>query len=148
MKSTIQSILGGTVMILMAGCASTFQDPGTPPSAKLSLEAVSAAYDGAVVTGKGTLNYNGQAHHFTMTGLGIGGTGLQKVSGPGEVYNLNKLADFAGTYKGVSKGLTLFKGRMQSKVTNEHGVVVYVAAETKGIASDTGARAFTVKLTD
>jgi hypothetical protein len=148
MNSTIPSILGGTVMILMAGCASTFQAPSTPPSATLSLEAMSAAYSGAVVTGKGTLNYQGRVHHFTMTGLGIGGTGLQKVSATGEVYNLNNLADFAGTYKGVSKGLTLFKGRMQSKVTNEHGVVAYVAAETNGIASDTGARAFEVKLTD
>jgi hypothetical protein len=148
MKSTIQSILCGTVMILVGGCASTFQAPDTPPSATLSVEAVSAAFDGAVATGKGTLNYQGQVHHFTMAGLGIGGTGLQKVSGTGEVYNLNNLADFAGTYRGVSKGLTLFKGKTQSRVTNEHGVVVYVAAETKGIASDTGARGFEVKLTD
>lgn len=148
MKSAIQSILGCTVMILMAGCASTFQAPGTPPSATFSMEGVSAAYDGAVSTGKGTLNYRGQVHHFAMTGLGIGGTGFQQVSATGELYNLNDLADFAGIYKGVSKGLTLFKGKMQSKVTNERGVVAYVTAETKGVASDTGVRTFKVKLTD
>ena len=133
---------------MIAACASTFQPPSTAPSATLSVEGVSAAYDGAVATGKGTLNYHGQVHHFTMTGLGIGGTGLQQVSATGEVYNLKGLADFAGIYKGVSKGLTLFKGKMQSKVTNEHGVVAYVAGETKGLASDTGVRAFKVKLTD
>ena len=148
MKSTIRLALTGIGALLIAACASTTEAPSTSSSATLSVEGVSAAYNGAVANGKGTLNYQGQIHHFTMTGLGAGGTGAQKVSATGEVHNLNSLADFAGIYKGASKGLTVIKGTMTAKMTNEHGVVVYLSGERQGAASNTGVRAFKITLTD
>lgn len=151
MMRTIKSILSAAALILLSACASTSsskQAPTTTPSATLHVAGASAAYKGAVGTGKGTLNYQGQVHHFTIVGLGAGGYGAQKVEATGEVYNLNDLADFPGTYKGISKGLTLINGKMHSKMTNGNGVVIYLTGERTGVATNTGVRTIVVKLTD
>ena len=122
--------------------------PSTPPAATVRIQEWSAAYYGSAAAGKGTLYYNGQRHHFTISGLGVGGMGGQKVSATGKVYNLNSLHDFPGTYHGISQGLTLIEGKMHAKLTNGNGVVMYLAGQTEGLASSMGAQAFEVSLTD
>lgn len=134
--------------LFIAGCASMTQAPSAAPSATVSIREWSAAYYASAEAGKGTLNYHGQRHHFTISGAGVGGAGGQKVSATGKVYNLNKLSDFSGTYRGISKGLTLIEGRMHAKLTNGNGVVMYLAGETEGLASSMGVQAFEVNLTN
>ena len=141
------SAFTGIAILLIAGCASMTQAPSTPPSATVSIREWSAAYYGSAAAGKGTLYYHGR-HHFTISGLGAGGMGAQKISATGKVYNLNRLSDFSGTYHGISRGLTLIEGKMHAKLTNGSGVVMYLAAETEGLASSMGAQAFEVSLTD
>ena len=146
-----RTILNATIAALaltLAGCASTTQAPSTPPSATVSIREWTAAYYGSAAAGKGTLHYNGQRHHFTISGLGAGGMGGQRVSATGKVYNLSRLSDFAGTYRGVSQGLTLVEGKMHAKLTNGNGVVMYLAGETEGLASSIGVQAFEVTLSD
>jgi hypothetical protein len=144
----INSAFASLTFLLIGGCASTTTAPSTPPSATVRIQEWSAAYYGSAAAGKGTLNYNGQRHHFTISGLGVGGAGGQKISATGKVYNLNKLSDFSGTYRGISTGLTLIEGKMHAKLTNGNGVVMYLAGETEGLASSMGAQAFEVSLTD
>jgi hypothetical protein len=144
----INSAVTGITILLFAGCASMTQAPSTQPSATVRIQEWSAAYYGSVAAGKGTLNYNGQRHHFTISGLGAGGAGAQKISATGKVYNLNNLSSFSGTYHGISRGLTLIEGKMHAKLTNGNGVVMYLAGETEGVASSMGAQAFEVRLTD
>ncbi len=144
----INSALTGITILLLAACASTTKAPSAPPSATVSIREWSAAYYGSVAKGKGTLYYNGQGHHFTISGLGAGGMGGQKISATGKVYNLNNLSDFSGSYRGVSRGLTLIEGKMHAKLTNGNGVVMYLAGETEGLASSMGVQAFEVTLTD
>jgi hypothetical protein len=109
------------------------QAPITPPSATVRIQEWSAAYYASAAAGKGTLYYNGGRHHFTISGLGAGGAGGQKISATGKVYNLNNLSDFSGTYHGISRSLTLIEGKMHAKLTNGNGVVVYLAGETEGL---------------
>ena len=135
-------------LLLITGCASTTTAPSTPPSATVRIQEWSAAYYASAAAGKGTLNYNGQRHHFSISGLGVGGAGGQKISATGKVYNLNKLSDFSGTYRGISSGLTLIEGKMHAKLTNGNGVIMYLAGETEGLASSMGAQAFEVSLTN
>jgi hypothetical protein len=144
----INSAFAAITTLLIAGCASMTQAPSTPPSATVRIQEWSAAYYGSAAAGKGTLYYNGQRHHFTISGLGVGGAGGQKISATGKVYNLNNLSSFSGTYRGVSRGLTLIEGKMHAKLTNGNGVVMYLAGETEGLASSMGAQAFEVSLTD
>jgi hypothetical protein len=144
----ITSAVTGITFLLIAGCASMTQAPSTPPSATVSIREWSAAYYGSAAVGKGTLNYNGQRHHFTISGVGVGGAGGQKISATGTVYNLNNLSSFSGTYHGISRGLTLIEGKMHAKLTNGNGVTMYLAGETEGLASSMGAQAFEVNLTN
>ena len=148
MKLPIKPALACFTALLSAACASTTKAPSAPPSATVSIREWSAAYYGSVAKGKGTLYYNGQGHHFTISGLGAGGMGAQKVSATGKVYNLNNLSDFSGSYRGLSRGLTLIEGKMHAKLTNGNGVVMYLAAETEGLASSMGVQAFEVTLTN
>jgi len=144
----IKSVFTSITLLLIAGCASMTQAPSTPPSATVRIREWSAAYYGSAAAGKGTLNYNGGRHHFTISGVGVGGAGGQKISATGKVYNLNNLSNFSGTYHGISRGLTLIEGKMHAKLTNGNGVVMYLAGETEGLASSMGAQAFEVNLTD
>ena len=144
----INSAFTGITILLVAGCASMTQAPSTPPSATVRIREWSAAYYGSAAAGKGTLYYNGRAHRFTISGVGVGGAGGQKISATGKVYNLNNLSSFSGTYHGVSRGLTLIEGKMHAKLTNGNGVVMYLAGETEGLASSMGAQAFEVNLTN
>jgi hypothetical protein len=147
-KLPINPALAGFAAILIGGCASMTQAPSTPPAATVRITEWSAAYYGSAAAGKGTLYYNGRRHHFTISGLGVGGMGGQQVSATGKVYNLNRLSDFSGTYHGVSRGLTLIEGKMHAKLTNQNGVTMYLAGETEGLASSMGAQAFEVNLTN
>jgi hypothetical protein len=144
----INSVYTSITLLLIAGCASMTQAPSTPPSATVRIQEWSAAYYASAAGGKGTLYYNGGRHHFTISGLGAGGMGGQKISATGKVYNLNRLFDFSGTYHGISRGLTLIEGKMHAKLTNGNGVVMYLVGQTEGVASSTGAQAFEVNLTD
>jgi hypothetical protein len=144
----INSAFASITVLLIAGCASMTQAPSTPPAATVRIQEWSAAYYASAATGKGTLYYNGQRHHFTISGGGLGGAGGQKISATGKVYNLNRLSDFSGTYHGISRGLTLIEGKMHAKLTNQNGVVMYLAGETEGLASSMGAQAFEVNLTN
>jgi len=143
----INSAFAIIAFLLISGCASMTQAPSTTPSATVSIREWSAAYYAQAETGKGTLYYQGR-HHFTISGGGIGGSGAQKVSATGKVFNLNRLSDFSGTYHGISRGLTLIEGKMHAKLTNQNGVTMYLAGETEGLASSLGAQVFEVNLTN
>src|ERR1700747_425827 len=144
----INSAFTGITILLIAGCASMTQAPSTPPSATVRIQEWSAAYYAQAESGKGTLYYNGGRHHFTISGGGVGGSGAPRGSAPGQVENLNRLSDFSGTYHGVSRGLTLIEGQMHAKLTNQNGVVMYLAGQTEGLASSLGAQAFEVNFTN
>src|SRR5258707_11717601 len=109
----INSIFTSITFLFIAGCASMTQAPSTQPSATVSIREWSAAYYGSATAGKGTLNYNSQRHRFTISGVGVGGAGGQKISATGKVYNLNNLSPFSRTYHVVSPGLTLLVRKMQ-----------------------------------
>ena len=143
----INSTFASVAILLIAGCASMTQAPSTPPSATVTIREWSAAYYAQAEAGKGILYFHGR-HHFTISGAGVGGSGAQRVSATGKVYNLNNLSQFSGTYHGISRGLTLIEGKMHAKLTNQNGVTMYLAGETEGLASSLGAQAFEVNLTN
>jgi len=145
--NVINSVFASITILLIVGCSSMTQAPSTPPSATVRIQEWSAAYYAQAETGKGTLYFHGGSHRFTISGGGIGGSGAQKVSATGKVFNLNRLSDFSGTYHGISRGLTLIEGKMHAKLTNQNGVTMYLAGETEGLASSLGAQAFEVNLT-
>lgn len=147
MKSSIRPALAGLTALLLGACASVTQAPSGPPSATARIQQSSAAYYGSASVGEGVLNYRGQRRRFTISSVGAGGIGAQKLNAYAKVYNLTNLSDFPGTYRGVSRGLTLVEGKMSAKLLNTNGVTIYLAGETEGLAASMGMQVYEVKLT-
>lgn len=143
-------VIAGSAALLLSGCAtkksSDSDAPTGPPAATVTYKGGQAAYWASAQGGKGTLYFNGNSYGFTSVGAGAGGTGAQEITATGEVYNLTKLSDFPGTYTGPRSGLTLFKGKMHAKLTNDKGVIIYMSGTTAGLASGTGGSSIIVTL--
>ena len=97
--------------------------------------------------GGGRLHYGGRSYDFTIGGLGVGGFGASRIKATGEVYNLNDIADFAGTYGQVRAGFaldTMSKGDLW--LENTDGVYIHLDAKREGYALSLGADAIYIDL--
>lgn len=114
------------------------------PSAtfELTAEQVRLLVGGA--SGKGTLNYQGKTYPFTIKAVTAGGVGVTKVTAQGDVYFLDKLEDFAGTYSAATIGVALGAGVGGSQYENNKGVFVSVKSKTEGVALNLGVGAVQV----
>lgn len=143
MKIVINTILCGFAVATLSSCATRIsKDKDAPkgkPAATLTYKGGSAAYWVSAGGGTGKLNYNGGHYPFTATSVGAGGSGGKSSSAIGNVYHLKQLSDFPGQYTGVRSGYTLIRGKQHSKLTNSKGVIIYVEANTVGLATSTGA---------
>ena len=150
MKSLIRTMLGAAALLFAAGCATQkSSDPNAPtgpPDATLSFDESQGGYDVAGGTGKGTITFQGKTRAFTVKAVGAGGTGVQSIHAVGDVYHLQSLEDFEGTYSGARSGLTLFKGKMHERISNDKGVVIYITGRTSGLASSLGMDKVFIKL--
>jgi len=90
-------------------------------------------------TGGGKLHYNGKTHDFKIGGLSVGDIGVSKVKASGDVYNLNKLSDFAGTYSKIDASLTAVKGAGAIQLKNDKGVIIKINTSSKGLQASAGA---------
>ena len=84
--------------------------------------------------GSGTLNFQGKTHTFKTGGLKLGGIGIHKVHLTGDVYKLNNVADFAGTYFVAEAGITVIKGAGGFWFKNSKGVTLHLKASAEGVA--------------
>jgi hypothetical protein len=78
--------------------------------------------------GKGTLTLiDGTTHVFSVSGLGIRGNegSIFDLEARGEVYNLDKLGAFAGTYRRTMGELSPERGTNTLIIKNEHNRVHY-----------------------
>ena len=150
MKHQLTLALAGSAALLLAGCATKISSdkdaPTGPPSATVQVEESQASYWASAKGGHGTINYQGKTHAFSIHGVGVLGTGIQKISATGDVYNLNSLSDFPGSYTGKRSGFTIIKGKMHSKLTSDKGVIIYLTGHTRGLASSTGVDTIEIKM--
>ncbi len=76
-----------------------------------------------------TLN-NGEQHSFDVSGAKLLETGIATANFEGEVYNLNKVEDFEGTYFGASTKITVIKGKGELQTNNAN--CVFIRARSTG----------------
>jgi hypothetical protein len=98
--------------------------------------------------GSGTLVYNGQTHHFKISGLAIAGVGISSVDASGEVSNLTNLTDFNGTYSLGTVGAAVAVGGSVASLQNEHGVVMNIHSTKVGLHFQVGVGGATIQLLD
>ena len=96
--------------------------------------------------GGGILEYAGEEHEFGISGLGIGGIGVQKINAIGVVYNLEKLGDFNGTYVQGRMGIAVGAGKGQMELSNSKCVVIELKSSLSGVALSLGLDGMGIKL--
>lgn len=141
------------VTALLAGCSgdgsSVVPNPyqGQTPSGYVSMQEVQVAYIGSGSTGSGTLTFRGQTYPFGVGGLGVGGIGASTIDATGEVYNLNRVADFAGAYGQGRYGFALGEASGGDLwLENPNGVVMHLRAQREGLMLSLGGDAVVITL--
>ncbi|MGO9993028.1 MAG: EipA family protein [Steroidobacteraceae bacterium] len=116
------------------------------PDATVVLNAGSVAAGIGYTWGHGDLTYDNQMHQFSISGVSIVDAGVANITATGNVYNLNKLSDFAGNYVAASAGLTIAGGGSVAYLKNEHGVIIKLSSTTVGLRFNLAASGVSVKL--
>ena len=127
----------GLVFATTAALAGAPKDK--PLSGTLTVGQLQVAFIGCANVGGGKLSYNGESHDFKIGCLGIGGFGVSRIDATGEVYGLNKLQDFAGTYGQARYGAVIGDASTgELWLENTKGVVIHLDAKRKGLALSMG----------
>ena len=116
------------------------------PSGRVNLEFGQGGFILSTSGGKGVLTYRGRRHPFAIGSVGFGGIGVSKVTAVGEVYNLQRLEDFAGAYGQARASYAMGSGKGVQWLENGNGVVIKLRTVTKGVSLDLGADGLVIKL--
>ena len=104
------------------------------PDGVISGEVKSVGYLVGLRWGNGVLTLsNGERHRFSILGAKLLETGVAKNVISGEVYNLNSLADFEGTYFGAAKKISIVKSKGEAVANNKQCVVVKLRSVGHGL---------------
>jgi hypothetical protein len=80
-------------------------------------------------------------------GLGVGGIGASTISASGEVYKLDNLAQFPGTYGEASYGFALgTKSSGDLWLQNQAGVIMHLKAKREGLMLSLGGDAVVIRM--
>jgi hypothetical protein len=129
-------IVLSTIALLLVGSVAVAE--GDKPSATLTMKETEVGLILGGDWGKGTLSFAGGEHAFKMGGAKIGGVGITVAEVSGDVYQLEKVEDFYGTYFKAEAGITGVVGREGSWVKNGKGVSLHLKSESKGLALSIG----------
>ena len=84
-------------------------------------------------TGSGVLDFDGNKHAFSIDGMKLGGVGIDTSQFTGNVYNLNKLEDFQGTYVAADAAASADDGPDGTWMRNDDGVYVHLKTNTSSL---------------
>ena len=116
------------------------------PDATVSFSGASAAAGVGVTWGSGTLRFKGKDYPFKLQGLGVADIGGSSIQGTGDVYNLKRVEDFAGSYAAASAAAALDKGASETSMENSRGVVMHLRSTTKGAQLKAAVEGITIEL--
>ena len=108
---------------------------------------VHAAFIGSASGGNGVLSFRGRSYPFTVGGAGLGGIGGSSVQAEGEVYGLDNVARFPGTYAQGRVGFAIGTASAgQLWLQNNNGVIMQLHASRTGLMLSLGADAIIITM--
>ena len=142
-----RSIIAVSVMVATLGAGIALAT-AERPDATVHFTGGSVAAGLGYTWGEGTIDYKGKVHHFTVNGLSAGDLGASKIEATGEVFGLNSLEDFEGTYGAVTAGATAGAGGGATEMKNANGVTITAKANTEGAKLKLGVDGVKISLKD
>ena len=139
---------------LFSGAASAGDSDAAPSGSSAEPDATVELSGGAIAAGigyqwgHGDIVYQGEKHHFKLSGLSIVDVGVANLTGSGVVYNLRNLEDLNGNYVAATAGVTIAGGGSADYLRNEHGVVIKLLSTSRGLRFNLSANGMNVKLQD
>ena len=100
---------------------------------KVRIESKTVALGVSVSWGEGVLEYRGKKYRFSLKGLNVADVGVSKVAAVGEVTNLKKVEDFAGTYVAGTAGAAVGGGAGATALQNEREVRMTLTGTAQGV---------------
>jgi hypothetical protein len=120
---------------------------GLTPDGTVDMNQVQVAYIGSAGGGSGTLFYHGASYPFNVGGLGVGGIGASTIDAQGEVYKLNSIAAFGGTYGQARYGFAIGSTSAGDLwMQNEAGVIMHLKAKRTGLMLSLGGDAVVIAM--
>jgi hypothetical protein len=138
-----------TAAALAAACIAIVPSLGfaaETPDATLDLTGGTAGVGVGIQWAKGTLHYQGRSIPVGVKGLSLGSVGAGSITASGEVYHLNKVADFSGNYTAVAAGAALAGGGEVAAMRNAKGVVIQMRSTTQGADLKLGVEGIALKV--
>ncbi|HTF32312.1 MAG TPA: DUF1134 domain-containing protein [Myxococcota bacterium] len=103
------------------------------PTATLQLTGGAVAAGIGFSWGSGTLTFRGKEYPVSVSGLSVGDVGIVRATAKGNVYGLQKVQDFDGTYNAYAIGSTIGGGGSVATLRNQNDVVIHLVATTQGL---------------
>jgi len=117
-------------------------------SGTVEMSSKSVAVGVGFTWGDGVLTFQGKKYTFSAKGLSVIDVGITQLSAAGEVYHLDKLEDFNGTYMSASAGMAIGGGAQGTAMKNQNGVVLKLHSTQKGVKFTLAPEGVTLKLKD
>ena len=133
-------------LVMTVGTAAVAAEKAATPSGKVTIQSTAIAAGVGVTWGDGKLSFKGKDYPFSIDGLTLVDWGFSKVNATGDVYNLDDVAKFGGTYLAAEAGLTLAGGMGGMVLRNQNGVVLHVRSTSQGARLQLGTSGLTIKL--
>ena len=138
------TVVGLGLASLILGMATISAQEAT--TGKVTIESKSVAVGIGVSWGDGTIEFRGKKYPFTIQGLSVVDLGVSKVSARGDVANLKKVEEFAGTFTAAGAGGTVGGGMAVAALKNQNGVEMKLTATTQGVKFALAGGGVTVKM--
>ena len=148
LMSNVQTIsrLALFFLVMTVATAAVAAEKAATPSGKVTIQSTAIAAGVGVTWGDGKLSFKGKDYPFSIDGLTLVDWGISRVNATGDVYNLDDVAKFGGTYVAAEAGLTLVGGVGGMVLRNQNGVVLHVRSTSQGARLQLGTSGLTIKL--
>ncbi len=124
--------------LVLVATSATADDESKMPDATVKLSGTSVALGLGYAWGSGTLMYKGKEYKFKINGFSAGAIGASSIDATGDVYHLSELANFPGTYAGLTASATVGGGIDFSVIQNGSGVYIQLHGTSMGMLFQAG----------
>ena len=133
MKNRKSNFLCFVLMVTFALFTSSAMASDAKPSGTVSIDSKTVALGIGFQWGSGVLKFNGKEYAFKVNGLSVIDIGISGISATGDVYHLEKVEDFAGTYSAVEASIVVGGGVGAASMKNQNGVVMKLTSTKQGV---------------